>query len=247
MPADEESKREVLTSIADALQLVFTLASQTINQRPAFPAIDVPTSGSAVLASQAVVTPLPVTVSSNRRDLTHYVDLLDPDTFTAFDHDRLVTFVGNTGTVNVNIPVQTGVGPTTYLLQCRCPDSLAGNCHRVLFDVQAPALPAPPTLTLSAMANGAPLPGGTYPRTQLGIHAVVFTATTAGGTGPFTYYWTVSRSGVTALPVPLATNTYTVDLAPAGTVFPASVVVSCYARDALLQNSPPDLLSYTIT
>jgi len=247
MPVDPDAEREVLKSVARALQLVFELIPQPLGQRPAFPAINTPTAGGVVTASQLAPTALAVQVSSNRSDLVHYVDLLNADTFAVVDADKVVAFAGNNGTANITIPTQTAPGPTTYMLQCRVPTSVAGNIHRIYIDIQAPALPPPPTIVLSAMAAGVPLPAGTYPHATAGLNAVVATATTTGGAGPFTYHWSLALLGSPTTVLSTLTNTNTFDLIPAGTVYPTSAVISCYVTDSHGLNSPPVLLSYIIT
>jgi hypothetical protein len=240
-PFDAFAIREFITLIKKLLETL----PLPLNQRPAYPAINSPIAGSAITASQAQPVPLTVTVSSNRPDEPHVVELLNDDTFVVLD-SQPVNFGTNSATVT--IPVVNGTAATTMLLQCRAPGDAAGNVHRILFNVQAPALPPPPTVSESAnTTTGLALPSGSYNHTTTpGLNSVIFSATSTG-TAPFTFNWTVTI-GTTSTPTTTTVPSLgPVNLIPSGTTFPTSAAVSVYTTDANGLNSPPAQLNYFFT
>jgi hypothetical protein len=213
-----------------------------LNQRPAYPSITSPSSGSVITASQATPVSLTVTVSSNRPDEPHVVELLNDDTFAVLD-SQPVNF--GTNSAQVMIPAVNGTTATTMLLQCRAPGDAAGNVHRILFNAQAPALPQTPTVAVNATtSSGLALPSGMYNHTTTpGLNAVTFAAT-ASGTAPFTFNWIVTIS-TTSTPNTTQGPTFgPVNLIPSGTTFPTAAAVSVFVTDANGLNSAPAQLNY---
>jgi hypothetical protein len=216
-----------------------------LNQRPAFPAIKSPDSGCVITGSQTQAVPLTVSVSTNRPDEAHVVELLNADTFAVLDSEP-VSFVTNSA--QITIPVVTGAAPTTMMLQCRAPSDAAGNVHRILVNVQAPAIPPPPTVAITATTGSGIVlvSGGTFDHTTTtGLNAVSIAAT-AAGTGTLSYHWTVTI-GFTPIPVAVTTTPLVENLIPTGTTFPTGAVVSVYVTDGNGQSSVPAQFSCTIT
>jgi hypothetical protein len=216
-----------------------------LNQRPAFPSIKSPDSGALIMGSQTQPVPITVSVSSNRPDEAHVVELLNADTFAVLDTEP-VSFVTNSA--QVSIPVLTGAGATTMMLQCRAPSDAAGNVHRILVNVQAPAIPPPPTVALTATTGSGIVlvSGGTFDHTTTtGLNAVSFAAT-AAGTGTLTFHWAVTL-GFTPIPAAVTTTPLVQNLIPAGTTFPTGAVVSVDVTDGNGQSSVPAQFTCSIT
>ncbi len=210
-----------------------------LGERPAFPAIKEPNSGAVINASQTTTTALHVTVSTNRPDLTHYVDLLDADSFATLDSVTQAAPTGSPFAVTLTIPQLTDAGPRTLMLQCRAPASLAGNVHRILIDVRDPV----PKVAQQATSGGVALPPGDYPSTDVRLGNVTVTAT-ATGVDPFTYHWTTTRVdaalGITTTTATTTTPTVSLDnldLIAGAAVFPIAVSFDVYVTDADGHNS----------
>lgn len=249
----ESPKPSAIQGIAKTLETAAQLQAIPANQRPAYPAIVDPTAGGILFpASSTSTTLITVSVSTNRPDRLHKVDLLNADTLASVDGDKTVNFSTNPGLASVEIPILTTPDVVSFVIQCRVPGDPAGNVHRILVDAQAPIIPTPPSISMlnAADAVGVAVPfNPDHTVNSPNLTNVVVTADILGGTPPYAFMWSIFRitsSGFTTSLDPHNANNLPIDLINGETVFPIAVSITCQVTDNFGMNSvasPP----FTIT